>query len=253
MSARPQVAIVTGSATGIGRAVALDLARSGLRILVNYLLSESEAYATAAQIEALGAECLVRQADVSSDAQCRRVVDDCTAKWGRIDVLVNNAGFTQPVRLADVESVTEQDWDRTFAVNVKAAFFMARACAPFLRAARGCVVNVSSTAGMSSVGSSIAYGASKAALNNLTLSLARALAPEVRVNAVLPGYVETRWNERTYGQRVGAMRKLIKHQSLLEDVAGPERIAQVIASVIRGMDWVTGELIVVDGGLLARG
>jgi 3-oxoacyl-[acyl-carrier protein] reductase len=248
-----KVAIVTGSATGIGRAIALDLAKREFRVVVNYTSSEREAHGTAAEIEGLGAECMVRQADVARDGECRRIVDDCAKRWGRVDVLVNNAGFTRAVPLADLESVTEDDWDRTFAVNVKGAFFMARACAALLRTARGCIVNVSSTSGLSSVGSSVAYAASKASLNNLTVSLSRALAPEVRVNAVLPGYVETRWNERTYGDRVGSMRKLIKHQTLLSGVARPEHVAQVVASMIQGMDWVTGELVVVDGGLLARG
>jgi 3-oxoacyl-[acyl-carrier protein] reductase len=253
VDAERKVAIVTGSSTGIGRAVALQLAKAGFRILVNYRSSESDAYATAAEVEKTGTECMVRHADVSNDAQCRRMVGDCVERWGRVDVLVNNAGFTRAVGGRDLDGIAEDDWDRTFAVNVKAPLLMARACAEFLRAARGCVVNVSSTAGANAVGSSIAYSASKAALNNLTLSLARALAPEVRVNAVLPGYVDTRWHSHTHGARAESMRKLIAHQTLLRDVARPEHVAQVISSVIHGMDWVTGELITVDGGLLARG
>jgi len=243
---------VTGSATGIGRAVALELAKSGFRVVVNYMRSESEAQSTAADIAKLGAECIVVQADVSSDADCRRLVREAVDCWGRIDVLINNAGFTHPVPLGDLEGITEEDWDKTFAINVKGPFLMTRACAAFLREVRGCVVNVSSTGGVNAVGSSAAYTASKASLNNLTLALARALAPEVRVNAVLPGYIETRWNERAYGRRLESVRKLVKQQTPLRDVGRPEHVAQVIASVIHGMDWVTGQLLVVDGGLLAR-
>ncbi len=248
-----RVAIVTGGATGIGRAVALDLAALGYRVAVNYFRSEEEARRTVDTIEAAGSPSLLAQGDVASDADCRRIVDDVQRAWGRIDVLVNNAGYSRAARLGDLDAVAEDDWDRAFAVNVKGAFFMTRACAASLRKSRGAVVNVSSTAGLSSVGSSIPYAASKAALNNLTVSLARALAPEVRVNAVLPGYVETDWNQRTYGARLDAMRKLVKQQTLLGDVASPENVAQVVRSLVVGMDWVTGERVIVDGGLLVHG
>jgi 3-oxoacyl-[acyl-carrier protein] reductase len=248
-----RVAIVTGAATGIGRAVALRLAQARFRVVVNYSRSKTEADELAAQIRSGGADCLVVQGDVSKDTDCRRVVEAAERRWSRVDVLVNNAGFTKAVPVADLESVTDADWDRTFAVNVKGAFFMARACARLLRESRGCIVNVSSAAGINSVGSSIPYAASKASLNNLTVALARALAPEVRVNAVAPGYVETSWNERTLGRHLSSIRNLVKRQSLLGDVARPEHVAQLVASVALGMDWVTGELIVVDGGVLARG
>jgi 3-oxoacyl-[acyl-carrier protein] reductase len=249
----PRVAIVTGAATGIGRSVALRLAQSHFHVVVNYSRSEAAAHETADELRNSGAECVVVQGDVSSDADCRRLVDAAERSWGRVDVLVNNAGFTKAVSVGALEDVTEDDWDRTFAVNVKGAFFMARASAPLLRKSRGCVVNVSSSASVTSVGSSIPYAASKASLNNLTVALARALAPEVRVNAVLPGYVETGWNERTLGRHLPTVRNLVKKQSLLGDVAHPDHVAQVVASMVIGMDWVTGELLVVDGGALARG
>lgn len=248
-----KTAIVTGSATGIGRAIALELARSGFRIVVNYTRSESEARATAEDVERAGSESMLVRADVSQDVECRRLVRSALEKGGRLNVLINNAGYTRAVPITDLESATEEDWDRTFAVNVKGAFFMTRACATPLRESRGCVVNVSSTAALNARGSSIAYCASKAALNNLTLSMARALAPQVRVNAVMPGYVETRWNERSYGERLGEIRKLVKQQSLLTNVASPQNIAQVVGSIVHGMEWVTGESIIVDGGSLARG
>jgi 3-oxoacyl-[acyl-carrier protein] reductase len=247
-----RTAIVTGAATGIGRSIATHLAGSGFRVAINYSKSEAEARSAAAAIEHIGAECIVVQADVADDTDCRRLTQEVAAKWGRVDVLVNNAGYTRAVPIANLDDVAESDWDRTFAVNVKGAFLMTRACAAMLREARGCVVNVSSTAALNSLGSSIAYSASKASLNNLTLSLARALAPHVRVNAVLPGYVETRWNERTLGERLPAMRKLVAQQTLLGGACRPEHVAQLVGSMVDGMDWVTGELIVADGGLLAR-
>jgi 3-oxoacyl-[acyl-carrier protein] reductase len=253
MVATSRVAVVTGAATGIGRAVAVRLARAGFRVALSYLSSESQARDTIHEIEHNGGEALAVQGDVSRDADCRRMATAVERRWGRVDVLVNNAGFTRAVPAADLDSVSEEDWDRTFAVNVKGAFLMARACATSLRAARGCLVNVSSTAGLSSVGSSIAYAASKASLNNLTVSLARALAPHVRVNAVLPGFVDTAWNERTLGRRLPAMRELVSKQALLQRVGQPEHVAQLVCSIVDGMDWVTGQLLVADGGLLARG
>jgi 3-oxoacyl-[acyl-carrier protein] reductase len=248
-----KAAIVTGSATGIGRAVALQLAEAGYSVTVNYRDSDEEARDTASAITAIGGDCIVVRADVAADADCRSLVRETVDKWGRIDVLVNNAGYTRAVAIGDLGSVTDDDWDRTFATNLRGAFFMARACERFLRGSRGAIVNVSSVAGLTGFGSSIPYAASKAALNNLTLALARVLAPEVRVNAVLPGYVETRWNERSLGNRLSAMRKLVKTQTPLGDVARPAQVAQAVVSMIRGMEWVTGELVVVDGGLLARG
>jgi 3-oxoacyl-[acyl-carrier protein] reductase len=248
MSVERRVAVVTGSATGIGRAVALDLAKAGFGIAVNYSHSEGEAERTVAEIEALGADVIMMQADVASDRDCQRLIREVHRKWGRVDVLVNNAAFTHAVANSDLNAITDEDWDRTFAVNVKGPFYLARACAEKLRESHGCIVNVSSTAGLSSVGSSIPYSASKASLNNLTLALARALAPNVRVNAVLPGYVETRWNERTVGSRLAAVRNFVRRNTLLGDVAHPRHVAEAVCSLILGMSWVTGELIVVDGG-----
>jgi 3-oxoacyl-[acyl-carrier protein] reductase len=248
-----RTAIVTGGATGIGRAIATRLAAAGFRVAINYSASEAEALDAASALDEIGAECMVVRGDVAEDADCRRLTGEVVARWGRVDALINNAGYTRAVPIADLDDVVESDWDRTFAVNVKGPFLMTRACAPMLREARGCVVNVSSTAGLNGVGSSIAYSASKASLNNLTLSLARALAPHVRVNAVLPGYVETRWNARTLGERLPAVRKLVAQQTLLGGLAQPEHVAQIVGSIVDGMDWVTGELIVADGGRLARG
>src|SRR5581483_7370607 len=187
MDVRGKAAIVTGSATGMGRSTALMLADLGCNVVVNYTRSEDEARDTAAEVEKRGAKALLVRADVSSDADCKRMVQETLDQFGRLDALVNNAGVTYYVPHKDLDALTEEMWDRIWDVNVKGAFFMTRAAAQALRASgQGAVVNVSSTAGVRGSGSSIPYAASKAALINLTISLARVLAPEVRVNCVAP-------------------------------------------------------------------
>jgi 3-oxoacyl-[acyl-carrier protein] reductase len=250
---RGKAAIVTGSATGMGRSTALMLAELGCNVVVNYTRSEQEARDTAAEVEKRGAQALLLRADVSSDADCRRMVQATLDRWGRLDALVNNAGTTYFVPHRDLEALTDEMWDRTFAVNVKGAFFMCRAAAEPLRATgQGAIVNVSSTAGIRAGGSSIPYAASKAALNNLTISLARVLAPEVRVNCVAPGFIDTRWLAQGYGDRFDAMREAQKQTTPLRDAGRPEHMAQAVVSMIAGMDWVTGQTIVVDGGNIIR-
>src|SRR5579884_2368955 len=185
MDVRGKAAIVTGSATGMGRSTALMLAELGCNVVVNYTRSESEARDTAAEVEKRGVEALLVRADVSSDADCRGMVDQALNRWGRLDVLVNNAGTTVFVAHRDLDALTDEMWSRIWDVNVKGAFFMARAAAKPMRAGgQGAIVNIASTAGVRAGGSSIPYAASKAALINLTVSLARVLAPEIRVNCV---------------------------------------------------------------------
>jgi 3-oxoacyl-[acyl-carrier protein] reductase len=247
------VALITGGGTGIGRAVALALASRGWSVAINYSRSEQDARAVAAEIEQLGAQALVVRGDVASDDDCKEVVRATVERWQRIDALVNSAGTTAFVPAAELDAITVEAWDRIFAVNVRGAFQMARAAASALRAARGNIVNISSTAGDTAVGSSIPYAASKAALDNITKSLARTLAPAVRVNGVAPGFVDTRWLVEGYGDRLDAIRKLVKQQTPLRDVARPEQVAQVVVALLTNMDWVTGETIAVDGGYTIRG
>lgn len=253
MDVRGKAAIITGSATGMGRSTALLLAELGCNVVVNYTRSEQEAHDTAAEVERRGAQALLVRADVSSDAECRRMVHETLERFGRLDVLVNNAGVTYFVAHRDLEALTEEMWDRIWDVNVKGAFFMTRAAAEALRASgKGAVVNVSSVAGIRGGGSSIPYAASKAALINLTISLARVLAPEVRVNCVAPGFIDTRWLARGYGERFDAMREAQKETTPLRDAGRPEHMAQAVVSMITGMDWVTGQTLVVDGGATIR-
>lgn len=248
-----KVAIVTGSATGVGRSTALMLAERGCNVVVNYTRSEAEARETAAEVERRGAQALLVRADVSSDADCRRMVREALERWGRLDILVNNAGTTVFVPHHDLEALTEEAWDRIFAVNVRGTFYMSRAAAPALRASgQGAIVNIASTAGIRAGGSSIPYAASKAAIINLTVSLARVLAPEVRVNCIAPGFIDTRWLAQGYGERFPALRESVRQQTPLKDVGRPEHMAQAVISMITGMDWVTGQTLVVDGGNIIR-
>jgi 3-oxoacyl-[acyl-carrier protein] reductase len=253
MNVRGKVAVVTGGATGIGRGVALMLADAGCDVAVGHSRSEDAARETARAIEARGVRALLARGDVAIDEDCRRIVSETLAALGRIDVLVNCAATTVFVAHKDLEALTGEAWDRIFAVNVKGAFQMTRAASAALKAStQGAVVNVSSTAASNGGGSSIPYAASKAALDTMTISLARVLAPEVRVIGVAPGFVDTRWLADGYGDRLDGMRAHVKRETPLRDAAKPELIAQVIVSAITGMDWVTGETITVDGGYLRR-
>lgn len=253
MNVKGKAAIVTGSATGVGRSVALMLAELGCNVVVNYTRSENEARETAAEVERRGAQALLVRADVSSDADCKRMVQEAVDRWGELSVLVNNAGTTVFVAHADLDALTDEMWDRIWAVNVKGAFLMSRAVAASMRASgQGAIVNISSTAGVRAGGSSIPYAASKAALINLTVSLARVLAPEIRVNCVAPGFIDTRWLADGYGERFNAIRENQKKTTPLRDAGTPEHMAQVVLSMITGMDWVTGQTVVADGGNTIR-
>ncbi len=241
-----KVAIVTGSATGIGAATVLELSRKGFSVLINYSKSKEQAEKVAAKCK----DAIVVQADVGDDAQCRKLMQAAMDKWGRVDALVNNAGTTKFVKHADLDGLCAEDFLRIYRLNVVGPFQMARACAPALKAGKGAIVNVSSVASLLGTGSSIAYAASKAALNSLTMSLARVLGPEVRVNAVCPGYVDTPWQTGALGQE--RANQAAAHYSTLvplKDYARPEDIAETIVWLIEGARQVTGETIFVDGGM----
>jgi 3-oxoacyl-[acyl-carrier protein] reductase len=238
-----KTALITGGGTGIGRAIALILARSGVHIALNFSRSEEDALKTCQEIEDLGVRCSTYKADVSHDTEVRLMVCQVVADYGKLDILVNNAGITHFVEHADLEGMKEEYWDDIMGVNVKGMFFCCRAVAAELKKSRGCIVNITSIAGLTGLGSSIAYAASKAAGISVTKSLARALAPEVRVNAVAPGIVQTRWVE---GKEDHIAR--LAAGTPLGRVAGPEDIAEVVFSLIAHAGFVTGQTIVVDGG-----
>ena len=247
MDPHGKVALVTGGGTGIGRATVLMLAERGASVAVNYSRSEVEARSTVEAVESLGSRAMRVRADVADDGAVRRMVEEVVAKFGRLDILVNNAGFTKYVDFMDLEGVGDEAWDRTLAVNVKGPFQCARAAAPRMQeAGGGVIINVSSLAAELGRGSSIPYCASKAALNSVTRTLARVLAPTIRVNAVAPGVVDTRWVEGARAFVRGA-----RMRTPMRRIASAEDVAQVICSLITGADFVTGQIVTVDGGLSA--
>lgn len=244
-----RVAIVTGSAAGIGAATAELLAARGVRVVVNYSKSEGEAQAVLAACETAGAEAILVRADVSSDDDCRGLAQAALDRWGRIDWLVNNAGVTAFAAHRDLDALQAEDFQRIYAVNVIGSYQMIRACAEPMRAAGGgAVVNVSSLAGVAGIGSSVAYAASKGALNTLTVDLARALAPEIRVNAVCPGFVETRWWRDRLGDAYEAQRDRFAEMTPLGKTVSPEETAEAIAYMLAA-EKLTGETLILDAGL----
>ncbi len=245
-----QVALITGAGTGVGAATALALAQRGWAVVINYAKSRAEAEATQAACEAAGAATLLQQGDVAQDADCRALAQAALERWGRIDALVNNAGTTTFAGPANWDALSSDDFQRVLAVNTMGAFQMIRACAPALKAARGAVVNVSSIAGSLGIGSSVAYIASKGGLNAMTLYFARAMAPEVRVNAVCPGLITTRWFVDGLGaegfERVKAS---YEGAAALGTACTAEDVAQAVLWLIEGARTVTGELLQLDAGM----
>ncbi len=250
-------AIVTGSASGLGAATAQILARGGARLVINYSSSKTEAEATAEACRKAGAaEVVVAQGDVSRDEDCRRIVAAAQA-WGRLDVLVNNAGTTKHVAHANLDGLSAEDFQRVFGVNTIGPFQMVRAARSLLEAGAkasgrpSAVVNVSSVAGISGVGSSIAYAASKGALNTITLSLARALAPLIRVNTVCPGYIDTPWFTKGRGEE-GAkqVRDSVVAKVPLKVASSAEDIAELVCFLATSASSnMTGEIVRMDAGL----
>ena len=250
MNFKDKVAVITGSATGIGAACALGIAKAGGRVVINYSKSEREAKEAYHQCAEFS-DAVIVQGDVASDADCQKMAKAALDKWGRIDILVNNAGTTKFNAHANLDGLTAEDFHSIYGVNLIGPYQMIKACAPALKASgKGAIVNISSVAGVFGTGSSVAYTASKGALNTLTLSLARALAPEIRVNAVCPGFVGTRWFSGRFSPERFAKAKAqqeattpLKHAGIAEDVAD---VVLFFASELSRN--VTGETLLVDAG-----
>ncbi len=239
-----KVALVTGSATGIGRASAIRLAQQGFAVAVNYSRSAQEAEETLHEVQKHGAPALLIRANVARDDEVRQMVERIVQEWGRVDVLVNNAGTTRFIDHRQLDALTEEVWDEIFGVNLKGAFYCCRAVIPHMLAKDGgAIVNISSVAGIVGIGSSIPYAASKGALNTMTKSLARAFAPKIRVNAVAPGPVLTRWlaDHMDHVERQLAF-------TPMQRAATAEDVAEVVCFLATGTSYVTGQVIVVDGG-----
>jgi len=252
--------LVTGGGTGIGRAVALRMADTGWNVAVNYSRSRDEAESTAEACRATGVDAIAVAGDVTDDGACRHMVAQVLERWDRLDGLVNNAGVTEFRSADDLELLTAADFARIFSVNVTGAYQMARAAAPALQAAgragvsdsgwRGSIVNISSHGAFTGLGSSMAYAASKGALNTLTLALARSLAPDIRVNAVCPGFVDTDWVRRTMDmEEYAEFRQKVAAISPLGRISTPDEVAQAVAWFLTCGVSVTGQLLVVDAGV----
>jgi 3-oxoacyl-[acyl-carrier protein] reductase len=253
-----QVAVVTGSATGLGATSAIAMARRGLKgVVLSCARSVDDLEATAAACREAG--CAVRTVvgDIAEDATSRALAQ-AAAGWGRVDIAVANAGMTRHVPdHADMEALSPDDFARIYAVNVTGAFLTVRALKSLLQASHGAhghaasVVMTSSIAGVSGIGSSVAYAASKGALNTMTLSLARALAPAIRVNALCPGYIDTRWFPDAFGEeRTAMIREQVRRTTPLQAASGPEDVADVLLFLAsRASRHITGETLLVDAGL----
>jgi len=245
-----RTAIVTGSSRGVGAATARLLAEKGYNVLINYSRSEQEAKTVQAACEALGAETRLCRADVALDHDCRRMVDDVMAKWGRLDALVNNAGTTKFCAHDNLDGLDKEDFLRIYSINLVGPYQMIRAAAPHMkRAGAGAVVNIASIAGVTGIGSSVAYCASKAALINMTKSLARALGPEIRINAICPGFIQGEWLESGLGSEMYQRAKNFLESTVpLRMTATPEMIATTVSYFIEDAVLVTGETLLLDGG-----
>lgn len=244
------VAIVTGSSSGVGAACARKLAELGSHVVINYASNEDGARASAAACETFGVETLVIRADVADDTACRAMVAAAVDKWGRVDALINNAGTTKFCAHEDLEGLDAADFQRIYGVNTIGAFQMTRAVAPHMkRGGRGAIVNVASIAAIQGVGSSIAYAASKGAMVTMTLSLARALGPEIRVNVVCPGFIQGDWLEAGMGkERYEKTKAFLEATTPLRVTATPDSVADAVLYFITGADIVTGESLILDGG-----
>ena len=246
-----KVCVVTGSSSGIGAATARLFAGRGWNVAINYSREAAPAEKVAAECRALGAGAIVVQADVADDASCRRLAERVESEWGRADVLVNNAGTTRFVAATDLDGLSAEVFQQLYAVNVIGAFQMTRALMPLLqRHPVTAVVNISSVASMLGIGSSIAYMASKGALNAMTFGLARAFGPAVRVNAIAPGLVETPWMRGGLGEeRYAATVAAYKARATLAEVIAPEDVAT--SAWYLGVDAgkTTGEVLLLDAGL----
>lgn len=240
------VVLVTGSATGVGRACAVKFAALGYDVIVNYAKSELEAHETVRLVKEEGAEALMIQCDISNQSAVSSMMVQIEQAYGALDILVNNAGCTFAVPHQNLDEMTEERWDRILNVNLKGTFFVTRAAVPLLhKAEQAAVINISSVAGLSGLGSSIAYCASKGAINTMTKSLARVLAPKIRVNAVCPGPIDTRW-----------LRDWMTEEQIQEFTADypiprcstPEDVADTVCYLAVGTTMTTGQCVVLDGG-----
>ncbi len=252
MKSNQKTAIVTGSSSGVGAATCIELARRGWNVVINYAHSEQEAHDTAEKCKEYTDGVLVVKADVSQDDQGIHMINQTIEKWGRLDALVNNAGTTSYCNYKNLDGLSKEDFLKIYEVNVVGAYQVTRAASKYLTESKGSVVNTSSISAISGVGSSIAYAASKGALSTMTLSLAHALAPDVRVNAVCPGFIQGRWTKNFLGDRYDEVLKDIEKTTLIHKTSLPEDIAKAIVYLVADAGTTTGQLLTIDGGQLVN-
>ncbi|MEW9920263.1 SDR family NAD(P)-dependent oxidoreductase [Marimonas sp. MJW-29] len=252
-----RVALITGSATGLGRSISVKLAERGADVIINYSRSSTEAEETAGLCEAAGAKAIVIKANVADPDDCRKLAE-AAAPWGKLDILANNAGITRHARdHGDLDALSKADFMDVYEVNVVGAYLMLQAAKDLLVAAHdqtgraSAVLNTSSIAGVKGIGSSVAYAASKGALNTMTVSLARALAPAIRVNAICPGFIGTRWfRDAMDAESYQKVTRRIESTTPLAVASGPDDIADTAVFFLSDASrHVTGELLLVDAGM----
>ena len=252
MSEERRKALVTGSSSGIGAAAAVALARAGYDVAVNYASSKARAEETAAACAAEGAESFAVKCNVADESEVGAMLTACADAFGRLDVLINNAGTTIETAPKDMDAVDLDAWDRVFAVNVRGLFQVTRAALPLLRKSSDpSIVNTCSIAGLRPGPQPLPYAASKAAVANLTQTLAGALGPEIRVNAVAPGWMEGEWMERTLAENYDGLMARRARYTPLKRVATAEDVAETMLGLIEGNRFVTGHIVVIDGGFTA--
>jgi 3-oxoacyl-[acyl-carrier protein] reductase len=251
MELSDRVVIVTGSSSGVGAATAVQCARRGAKVAVNYNGNAAGAEATAAACRDAGGEAIVVRANVADDDDCRRLAAETLEAFGAIDGLVNNAGTTKFCAHQDLDGLDAADFHHIYGVNTIGPFQMTRACAPHMKArGEGAIVNVASVAGVMGVGSSVAYAASKGALVTMTLSLARVLGPEIRVNAVCPGFIQGDWLEQGMGPENYARSKAaLEAGTPLKATADADTVAECILYFLEGARLITGETLMLDAGM----
>lgn len=247
-----KTALVTGGGTGIGRSAVLALARAGFDVAINYASSAQAAQQVAAEAEALGAKTLLLQCDVSDDAAVRAMLQKIDAAWGHLDGLINNAGTTAKWKVKDLESLDMAEWDRTFAVNVRGNFQVTRAAVPLLKkGSEPAVVFTASIVGLRPGPQPLPYSASKAAIVSMTKMLAWNLGPDIRVNAVAPGWMEGEWMERMLGDKYDTLMGARAKATPLKRCVTADDVAEVMLNLLTANRFVTGEVVVIDGGFTA--
>ena len=252
LAAGKKSALVTGGSSGIGRSAVLALARAGYNVAINYSSSETPARETAAEAEALGARTLLLKCDVSDENGVRAMMQSIEANFGRLDVLINNAGTTAPWKPKDLESLSLDDWDRVFNVNVRGLFQVTRAAVPLLRKGeKPCIINTASIVGLRPGPQPLPYAASKAAVVNMTKTLAWNLGPEIRVNAVAPGWMEGDWMQRMLKDKYEDLMARRAKATPLKRCVTADDVAETMMSLVQGNRFVTGEIVVIDGGFTA--